>query len=573
MHVACRTRGGTDLGIAQVMHVGLIAAALLTVMAPFEPRTPIVGVAGVVFTLPEVTWLVAAGLWLLSRRQDRQWTWTLMWPCVAWVAVYALAAALAPTHAGNAFRATVRLATLCGTAWMVATTVRSDRDEQRVLLWLLGVGLVVAAGALWEVVAPDAASVWLVFFRESVRLVGGEVRASGPLQYPTITAAILAALVVVAAGLSLTAGGVQTTRGRWLIASVFVLSAALAVTLTRAALGAALVGLMVWARAVWSTERMVRTTCVACVVALCLPTAGLAVTETARLRWSTEGRGGWYQATFEAPPVVSGNAGELITVPVVVRNAGRRTWRSDSQPPFLASYHVVEVASTKVVAFEGERTPFPSSVSPGEAVTLSMTVRMPRQPGRYRLAWDVVQEHRLWFSAERDAEWSFSALEVGGAAVRTPAPPPAGRAPVALVTHAEPAGRLTLWRAAAQLFRESPWIGVGPDNFRLLAGAYLPPGQADVRVLANNMYIETAVGAGVVGMAALLGVIAAGVATARRGVVARTGLDRSRYAGVCGALVACLVHGCLDSFLTFTPTLQVMGVLLGVVTATRGVRP
>ena len=37
-----------------------------------------------------------------------------------------------------------------------------------------------------------------------------------------------------------------------------------------------------------------------------------------------------------------------------------------------------------------------------------------------------------------------------------------------------------------------PWLGVGPDNFRLVYGDYSRLARADPRVHSNNMYLEVA---------------------------------------------------------------------------------
>src|SRR5437867_4288557 len=81
----------------------------------------------------------------------------------------------------------------------------------------------------------------------------------------------------------------------------------------------------------------------------------------------------------------------------------------------------------RYVVFDGLRTPFAAPVAPGDTVTIRATVRAPRHPGRYRLAWDIVQEGRLWFSTEPDAQPGISHAIVDGPAVAEPLrtlPPP-----------------------------------------------------------------------------------------------------------------------------------------------------
>ena len=59
-------------------------------------------------------------------------------------------------------------------------------------------------------------------------------------------------------------------------------------------------------------------------------------------------------------------------------------------------------------------------------------------------------------------------------------------------------GRFVLWRAAAGLLADRPLLGVGPDNYRLRYGDTAGLATFDRRVHANNMYIEMAVGGGLV---------------------------------------------------------------------------
>jgi O-antigen ligase len=107
-----------------------------------------------------------------------------------------------------------------------------------------------------------------------------------------------------------------------------------------------------------------------------------------------------------------------------------------------------------------------------------------------------------------------------------------------------------------------PWLGVGPDNFRLLYGNYSPLVRADPRVHSNNMYLEVVAGGG----------LAAGSCLAwllwRSGRLARAGVRRSGDGAVVGtaaaaACAAIAVHGTADSFLSFTATYILFAVVLG----------
>jgi hypothetical protein len=89
-------------------------------------------------------------------------------------------------------------------------------------------------------------------------------------------------------------------------------------------------------------------------------------------------------------------AGALGTAVVEVENAGAVTWRSGHLEGIQLSYHWLDELGNPIV-WDGLRTPLPSIVAPGERVRAELAVRAPLPPGRYRLAFDLVDEGRAWF--------------------------------------------------------------------------------------------------------------------------------------------------------------------------------
>jgi hypothetical protein len=89
-------------------------------------------------------------------------------------------------------------------------------------------------------------------------------------------------------------------------------------------------------------------------------------------------------------------AGALGTATVEVENAGAVTWRSGHLEGVQASYHWLDELGNAIV-WDGLRTPLPAPVGPGERVRVELAVRAPIPPGRYRLAFDLVDERRAWF--------------------------------------------------------------------------------------------------------------------------------------------------------------------------------
>ncbi len=92
------------------------------------------------------------------------------------------------------------------------------------------------------------------------------------------------------------------------------------------------------------------------------------------------------------PPAAVLHAGTIATAPVELENAGTVVW-SDSI--FLASHWLDD--RDNPIHWDGIRNPVPA-LAPGERTTISAQVRAPIPPGRYRLAFDMLAEHRAWFS-------------------------------------------------------------------------------------------------------------------------------------------------------------------------------
>jgi hypothetical protein len=90
-------------------------------------------------------------------------------------------------------------------------------------------------------------------------------------------------------------------------------------------------------------------------------------------------------------------AGATSIAHLSLENAGTATWRSRAEDGVQASFHWLDPLGNPIV-WDGPRTPLPHEVAPGEHVALTVAVTAPRPPGRYRLAFDLVEEHRFWFA-------------------------------------------------------------------------------------------------------------------------------------------------------------------------------
>jgi hypothetical protein len=98
-------------------------------------------------------------------------------------------------------------------------------------------------------------------------------------------------------------------------------------------------------------------------------------------------------------------AGAIGRAEVQVENAGTVPWG----PRIRLAYHWLDERDNPIV-WDGERSPLPP-LAPGETAIVEARVRAPIPPGRYRFAFDLVAEHRAWFS-ELGYELETRAVEV-----------------------------------------------------------------------------------------------------------------------------------------------------------------
>jgi hypothetical protein len=515
--------------------------------------------------------LVAFAAWgvaIVASRRIPEWRTPLTVPWTMLVAAMAAASFVSPVSRTNALHMTGRLAAAFGIYLLTVNGVTSRARLRVVLALAVAIGVVVSVLAVLEYVGARPVLAWLTAFRPGVATVGAQVRAGGPLQYPTIASMYLEVVFAFGVGLMLAElDAARTLAAAALLVAAAVIADGIILTFTRAGLitmaaTLAVVGsLRVTARGYDTGARLV--------AALTIVVAALAATSRSAqsmwLRATTEGQESWYRAAVDAPTEIALRTGENAVVRIGVRNTGRLAWDSRADPPILLSYHWRPAGGDRFVVFDGVRTAFAAPVWPGERALVDVRVRPPRQPGRYRLEWDLVQEGRLWFSTEPGAARALSSAVVMGDAADAP--------PLATLAPPKPTvrpGRFVLWRAAARMLAAHPLLGVGPDNFRLSYGAYAGVPGADPRTHSNNMYLEVLAGGGLVAGAAFAWLLwrAAGDAAA----LLRAPAGGAAAAGIFAATIAIAVHATVDSFLSFAPTYVLFALTLGCASAcTRGV--
>jgi hypothetical protein len=568
--VECATAPATPIACAGV--------CVLIAAVPFETTSPLLTWQGQSVSSAEALLFIVLGAWLVSLAQSRRWPeWrtTLTTPWILVLATALVAAAAAPAFRGNAINMSLRLVMAFAVFLLTVNGVSSWRRLRTVMVVAAATGVVLSALLIADFAAWSPVRQGLSAFRSAVTVVGAQVRASGPFQYPTIASMyleILFALALPLVGLALDRR--RPVRAAAAIGAALVIAEAGVLTFTRA-------GLVTMTAAVaWLALLRVRRdgfdrVAVAYVLigtTIAALFVGSRSMESVALRLTTEAQEAWYDAWIEAPPQLTVSTGGTTTIELTLENRGRVTWDSRLAQPFRVSYHWLTADGTQVVSWEGRRTLFPAPVSPDEQITLQVDVGAPRQPGDYLVLWDVEQEHRLWFSTEPGAPRFVSKARVTGEALGPN--PPLAPLPRPLQSATIRPGRLMLWRAAARISSERPLLGVGPDNYRLHYGTHLHLAEADTRLHSNNLYLEVLTGTGLVGAAAfallLTRAALSGARTLRRvdalatTVGSRAWLEaRALVLGVAAAAAAVVLHGLVDSFLSFTATYVLIAITLG----------
>lgn len=573
----------------------------LAVLAPFEATSPLARLPWQSVSNLEAALLAAIACWgaalAWTRRLPPSGT-PLLLPWAALAAALAIASAAAPIERANAWHMTGRVAAAATVYLLAYDGITTGRRLRIALALCVASGIAVALLGTLEYFEVDVVLRGLRVFRPAVSTVGDQIRAGGPLQYPTIASMYLEVTFAIGLGLLLRAidaadGTHRAVAACWFV-GLMAIGEGIAVTFTRAGLvtmaaSVIIVGFSTIRRVGVERGRAALATLAALTAAIAILLVASRSVQSLWLRATTEGQDAWYRADVTAPETLTFSADRSQYVSISVANTGRVVWDSDGEQPFYLSYHWLDATGDRVVAYEGGRTRFGVPVRPGNRVQLYALVRAPRVAGDYRLEWDVVQEDRLWFSTEQGApEATTSRVTVTGASGGDPLP-----------TTARPQrsvrpGRLALWRAAARMFRAHPVLGVGPDNFRLLYGDYLQLRGADRRTHSNNMYLEILVGGGLVAGAALLWLLLSAVSLFVRSqapeiddvgnsvpgslqVDLLAGWSQAPYkspvgSGLAAAGAAIALHATVDSFLSFAPTYILFALTLGCAAAvSRGV--
>ncbi len=527
---------------------------LVAAVSPFERPLPgsIGGFTVTTLELSVVAALAAGAVAIARDPAQFSWRTPITIPALALLACALVASAAAPEFRANALRFTGRVTAAFLLFTLAANLFASTRLARQVIATVLGAAAVVGFIAVLELAQVPAVLEALTLFRPGFHVVGGQLRATSTLFYPTITSMYLE--VAFALGL------MWIASSRLAFAALVLTGAGIIATFTRAGLITMTMSLLIYGgltyykRGRLDGEHARLGVLAAVLVALVLLSRS---PQMLVARMSTDVSQDWYGASYDVPGTVTMRPGSFNDVAVTLSNRGRLTWQSTELPVFALSYHWLSIDTEEVVIYDGLRTPFTQPVAPGADVTLQARVRAPGYPGTYVLVWDVVQEHRTWLSLE-GVYPGRTIARVEGDAVGAPLPT-LGRMPTGTLRMP----RSVLWKTALRITGERPVLGIGPDNYRLVYGRYLGLAAWDMRVHANNTYLEVLVGMGAIGVAALAWLLAR---ASRRAVaiVSSAGADAiPLVAAATAACVAIAAHAAVDSFLTFTSTYVIFALAAG----------
>jgi cell division septation protein DedD len=130
-----------------------------------------------------------------------------------------------------------------------------------------------------------------------------------------------------------------------------------------------------------------------------------------------------FKVAFESNKVAPQmRSGERVVADVTVKNISPVTWPSKPNAKNLQAvnlaYHWLDQKG-RMVVFDGERTPLPHDLKPGDSVALKALIQPPEKAGSYILEITLVQEGVAWFPEKGGGKLSIPVEVAAPAPVTT----------------------------------------------------------------------------------------------------------------------------------------------------------
>lgn len=507
----------------------LFIFAVLICQLPFEVRVPIFHFAGFTLTNLELTAYaaLAIGGWTAIRRNASfdPLDWALLAWCVAWL----MAGLSAPI---NNYESAVRHAARMMTGPILCLFARAalaarDRDRLGRLFGL--VGAVAAAFGIFEILWPAGLEPVLSVLRAKPTTSPWGLRASGTFEH----ANQLAAFLETALPFTLLAIAVRSrTERQQGLGQFFLVMASIIFAMSRSGWGAAALALLVTGMAARNHVGSLTRRHIAWGL------AGLTVLSFtcsprlwSRLLWPMMSQPFAAALSFSNQP----------SPRILVTNTGRLRW-----PNSGAGKVMLSVRGKRLFPDPKEAEVFvnlPHPVAPGGRAEILINPAGTLPNGRYLHVYDLYHATYGYSS-----QWNVTPvsgetiIHNGQGELRYTTGPSAA-------TRRQPASRPDLWGAAWQAFKSRPWLGIGPGQFQLTYGRWLPHVAPDPRLHPNNLYLHILAEGGVPAVMAFLALV--WTAAARLWASLRRARPPLLACAGAGVLTAWLAHGFFDSFLLF----------------------
>ncbi|MHB9112511.1 MAG: O-antigen ligase family protein [Thermoleophilia bacterium] len=544
----------------------LTGAATAICLSAFEVRTPVFSWGPVSFTISELAALfffftaavfaLADPGWFFSRR-------VLDLPVLLFVISNFLSISAAGDR-GSAFKFALRM------TFAALVYVGVSRLPARVRSHLLVAGavsvtiLVVTIIALLEYSFPSGLLPRLLSpWQEGTFSFGPfyNVRISSTLPFPTVLSMYLelALPIFLTLGLWLTAyAGISRRRRLWLNAALITGLAAMTIvqifTYTRTALVAMPLSMLAGTLLanIYRYGKRVAAYFVLIVIMLGMVLAFTAVYGSvmpARLGINEPIRLYSADYTLISMPTEMGPDQEY-SARIRITNTSDGEWENSGDDFVVYTYKWLNYPERERQNFHYKMTALPKDIVPGETVEMDVIFFTPDMPGRYILVMEPFKSHVGVFSGANTPPLVIPLELVGGVVRRFPIPETAAEFVEAAEVQPTP-DRSVLWNAAWKIWKDHPVLGVGPGQFRKVYSNYSDNLAPDERLETHNIFLEALANTGVVGLAAMLYLLASALWWQFRLVRNRFLNDSMRLLslGLLAALVAYVTHGVLDFFL------------------------